>query len=62
MGVVEAQGAGFVLVGAQGGVGLGEAAVVIGAAVYGGYALLNRLGAAFEIACGGEGGDEKEGE
>ena len=39
---------------------MGEAAVVIGAAVYGGYALLNRLVVAFEIAGGGEGcGDEE---
>ena len=60
--MVELQDVVFVLVGAHGGVGLGEAAVMIGAAVYGGYALLNRLGVAFEIAGSGEGGGDEEAE
>ena len=62
VGMVEAQGIVFAAVGAQGGVGLGEAAVVLGAAVYGGYALFDRLGVAFEIAGSGEGGGDEKGE
>ena len=61
-GVVELQNAVFVLVGTHGGVGLGKAAIMVGAAVYGRYALLNWLGIAFEIAGGSEGGSNEEAE
>jgi hypothetical protein len=56
---IETQNAVLAAAGAQGGVGLGEVAVVY-AAVDGGHAFLHLI--AFEIACGGEGCGKKEGE
>ena len=59
---VEAQAAIFEAVGTHGGIGLGKAAVVIHAAIGGWYVFQRCFAIAFEIACGGERGDEEEGE